>query len=157
MFIVCSKCKEEKPKQAFHNNKRRHNGKSAYCISCDKERKKAYLQTEKGREASRKRQEKHRQNNPESVKKATIRNRKKKQDLVDNYKSTGCCICGYNRCLQALDLHHMNPLVKEDTVSNLIFSSGIERLEEEVKKCVVLCANCHREHHAGLLQIPVIQ
>ncbi len=58
-------------------------------------------------------------------------------------KSVGCQICGYNKCLAALDFHHVGD--KDNDVSELY--SGAYTIAE-INKCIVLCANCHREIHA---------
>jgi len=61
-----------------------------------------------------------------------------------------CTKCGYDKCIAALDLHHEDPTVKEfslGAVGNRAFEHNIE----EIDKCILLCANCHREHHYGLL------
>jgi hypothetical protein len=109
--------------------------------------------TKNSREGNKIRSERYRKNNPDKVKAATQRNRQKKMALVEEFKSSGCSVCGYNKCSQALDLHHLDPSTKQETVANLIYRGGIKRVESELKKCVVLCANCHREHHAGLLDL----
>ena len=58
-----------------------------------------------------------------------------------------CFLCGYNKNIQALEMHHLNPLEKEFTFSNTKQYHNWEELCEEMKKCVLLCANCHREVH----------
>jgi hypothetical protein len=66
----------------------------------------------------------------------------------------GCCkICGYNRCLRALEFHHVDPKVKAFSLS---LNSGVtqEKLVDEAMKCVLLCANCHREVEAGVVILP---
>lgn len=64
-----------------------------------------------------------------------------------------CGICGYDKCLSALDLHHLDPLAKEFNIS-----SGNKNnwalLCEEAQKCVLLCSNCHREVHQGITAVP---
>ena len=64
-------------------------------------------------------------------------------------------MCGYNRCSRALELHHLNPEDKIDSV-NAIIKSGyaVSRLKVDLKTCVLLCSNCHSEFHEGLKQIP---
>lgn len=57
-----------------------------------------------------------------------------------------CSICGYNKCLGALDLHHKNEKNKEFTISGGNLKS-FEKLIPELIKCDVLCSNCHRELH----------
>ncbi len=58
-----------------------------------------------------------------------------------------CEICGYDRCLSALEAHHLDPATKDFNLSDTL-DFGL--IEEELKKCVLLCANCHREVHDGL-------
>jgi ferredoxin-like protein FixX len=62
-------------------------------------------------------------------------------------KESGCVLCGYNRCDKALEYHHLDPSVKESLVSA---TRSIKRMKEEAGKCVLLCANCHREVHSGV-------
>lgn len=61
-----------------------------------------------------------------------------------------CAKCGYSKCLAALEFHHLDGSTKESTISNLRNRSE-EVLKLEVEKCVLLCANCHREAHHTLL------
>lgn len=65
-----------------------------------------------------------------------------------DYLGSKCSICGYQKCMAALDIHHTNPEIKEFTISARLVSW--DRLTRELDKCVVLCANCHRETHDGL-------
>ena len=46
------------------------------------------------------------------------------------------------------DFHHINKQDKIDTIGNMLASNRpIEVLEEEAKKCIILCASCHRLYH----------
>ena len=56
----------------------------------------------------------------------------------------GCRICGYNKNPVALHFHHIDPAEKTSDVSKLIRKSWV-KLKEEIRKCEVLCANCHAE------------
>lgn len=67
-------------------------------------------------------------------------------------KTTGCQICGYNKCADSLEFHHRDPNTKELTISAAVRAWGPERLKEELSKCIILCANCHRELHFNLKQ-----
>ena len=60
-----------------------------------------------------------------------------------------CQTCGYDKCPNALDFHHRDPLTKNKTVADLLHRDW-ELVEAEVAKCDLLCANCHRELHANL-------
>lgn len=63
------------------------------------------------------------------------------------YLGGRCQICGYDRCPAAFDFHHPDPRTKDFTVS--VKTVWSEALEAELRKCVLLCSNCHREVHAG--------
>ncbi len=64
---------------------------------------------------------------------------------VANFKeSIGCFYCGYNTNHFALQFHHINPDEKEGLVS---YSKGRESTMAEIKKCIVICANCHMILH----------
>lgn len=59
----------------------------------------------------------------------------------------GCCsICGYNKNLSALEFHHLDMTQKDFTISNST-TTNIEKIREEISKCILVCANCHRELH----------
>lgn len=58
-----------------------------------------------------------------------------------------CALCGYNKNIQALEMHHINPDEKEFTFSKTQEYHNWEELSKEMQKCVLLCANCHREVH----------
>lgn len=80
------------------------------------------------------------------------RNKLQKQrtrQLIDESKSSGCKVCGEKE-IACLDFHHLGD--KDVTVSSMLGWND-DRVKEEIAKCVVLCANCHRKHHAGILDI----
>lgn len=62
-----------------------------------------------------------------------------------------CQRCGYHTCIQALEFHHLDPAKKDFTISNDHFR--LSEAVQEVKKCILLCSNCHKELHAGLWDI----
>lgn len=67
----------------------------------------------------------------------------------------GCVICGYSKCKNVLELHHIDPTQKEVQISDLMKSPRkIFILLKELEKCVLLCANCHREVHAKVTELP---
>ena len=73
--------------------------------------------------------------------------RKKTKQLLVEYKG-GCCeFCGYNKCIEALEFHHIDETTKEFSVSGS--TKSLEKQKKEADKCYMLCANCHRELHAG--------
>lgn len=59
-----------------------------------------------------------------------------------------CSKCGYNKNLSALEFHHIDPETKSFTIDGRnLTSRSIESIFLEAEKCIVLCANCHRELH----------
>ena len=76
----------------------------------------------------------------------TIERGRRKKILLVEYKG-GCCEkCGYDKNYAAFDFHHINPKNKDPTFKNLRYWS-VEKAKSEVDKCLLLCANCHREEH----------
>lgn len=65
-----------------------------------------------------------------------------------------CLLCGYNRCIDALCAHHLNPDEKVFGLSYKGMCRSWEKVLEELKKCVLLCSNCHTEVHDGISIIP---
>lgn len=61
-----------------------------------------------------------------------------------------CKICGYRRCISALEFHHVVPSEKHFSLSYRGVTRSLERARTEASKCVLLCANCHAEVEAGI-------
>ena len=59
------------------------------------------------------------------------------------YKGGKCQLCGYSKCIAALEFHHRDPNQKEFSLSKVIRS--FEKMKKELDKCDLLCSNCHRE------------
>lgn len=83
--------------------------------------------------------------------KAQIAQNKKRLErklfLLEKYDFK-CSKCGYDQNISALDFHHIDPNTKKFTLDGKnLTSKNIEDIFIEAEKCIVLCANCHREHH----------
>jgi hypothetical protein len=78
-----------------------------------------------------------------STKQRMIRNR----EFIFNYKKDkGCLICGYNKIPQILHFHHRNKTEKNNGINVLMKTlKSLEVIKEEIKKCDLLCPNCHAE------------
>lgn len=67
-----------------------------------------------------------------------------------------CQCCGYDKCIQALEFHHLDPNEKE-----LSFNENTNRswhtTRNELTKCILVCANCHREIHHGYIDNSKLQ
>ena len=71
-----------------------------------------------------------------------------------DYKGGKCEHCGYDKYRGALEFHHKDPTQKDPQG---LRKMNLEKLFEEVDKCVLLCANCHREEHARLRLVSVAE
>ena len=75
------------------------------------------------------------------------RRRDKVKQLALLYKGNKCSMCGYNKCIGALEFHHLDPEEKEFGVSKDGYTRSWKVIKEELDKCILVCANCHREIH----------
>jgi hypothetical protein len=85
----------------------------------------------------------------EYLKKAVARRRRMIRAKAIEYKGGKCSQCGYNRCNDALDFHHTDGR-KDFGLSQNGLTRSWERVKVELEKCILICANCHREEHARL-------
>jgi hypothetical protein len=76
-----------------------------------------------------------------------LRRQKIKLKAVE-YKNGKCEICGYNKCVNAFEFHHRNPEEKDFAIGQRGHSRSWEKVKKEIDKCMLLCANCHREIHS---------
>lgn len=66
-----------------------------------------------------------------------------------------CCLCGYNRCLRALSAHHLDPSQKDFNIGQAKANpKSWSKIVSELRKCVLLCKNCHDEVHDGIVVLP---
>lgn len=72
------------------------------------------------------------------------------RELVQNIKTENKCkYCKESR-FYCLDFHHKTPAKKKDTVSNLVRQGySIKTILAEIKKCDIICSNCHRKQHCN--------
>lgn len=81
--------------------------------------------------------------------KQTIERGRKNRATYIEYKGGKCEICGYNRCFDALEFHHINPEEKDPNFQSMRYW-GLDKAKEELDKCLLLCSNCHREEHVKM-------
>lgn len=82
--------------------------------------------------------------------------RKTLKAMAIAYKGGSCCICGYNRCIGALEFHHIDPSKKSFGLAARGFTRSWESIKQEIDKCILVCSNCHREIEAGFIQPEVL-
>lgn len=81
--------------------------------------------------------------------KSAVSNRRKKlKEMSVEYLGGSCKRCGYNKCLAALDFHHLSN--KSFGIGTKGYTRAWAKVKEELNKCILLCRNCHNELHTGL-------
>lgn len=78
---------------------------------------------------------------------AVSKRRRKLKLLAVEYKGGKCKRCGYDKSPAALDFHHIDSTTKLFGISSKGLTRSFEKLKIELDKCIILCANCHREEH----------
>jgi len=130
---ICSKCKQEKELIDFIKRSKSKDGYSSYCKQCEYEwSKKSYYRTSGKRN-------KH-------IIERRRRLAEERNKLISSL-NLKCKICGFDHPA-VLDFHHIDPKEKFKTVSDLKWSGcSNETFLNEIKKCDILCSNCHRIEH----------
>jgi hypothetical protein len=70
--------------------------------------------------------------------------RDSRRDMIHAIKSVPCAMCGGTFPPYCMDFHHRNPNEKAFGIGQQAGVVGLDRLLEEIEKCDILCANCHR-------------
>ena len=81
--------------------------------------------------------------------------RRRTKDRIIQSMGGKCCVCGYNKCQSALALHHIDPSQKDFNIS--IIRKNMRSwsvIVKELRKCILLCHNCHCELHEGIISLP---
>ena len=77
----------------------------------------------------------------------------RKENLIKVFGSK-CCLCGFDKYPSALEFHHVHPEDKEFGLTGSGLMKKMETQLAEAKKCILLCANCHRGVHHENISIP---
>jgi len=84
----------------------------------------------------------------------TTKRRWSKRDRLIKMFGARCFHCGFDKYTSVLDFHHIDPNQKKFMLA-LYHNRSFETQLAEAKKCVLLCANCHRALHAGDIVLQV--
>ena len=82
-----------------------------------------------------------------------IRQRAIREHIQGLKISLGCKTCGYAKCARALEWHHIDDDKEHNVARMMAQGRALTSILEEIKKCVCLCSNCHREVHDGVLEL----
>jgi len=132
----CPKCGENKETTAFYKNSSRASGHASWCKVCTITASKKYYYD----------------NQEEQQEKALKRHHLLFKANVARLKyylgGFKCKHCGVeDDCFAIYDLHHIDPATKEGEPTKMLRLVEWEEIQEEVDKCILLCANCHRREH----------
>lgn len=132
--MICRECGEDRPETEFHW------------------KVKPIVRTKQCKECQKAYNRRHYARNPEMYKSATRRNKAKYVKRNSDYlfgllAESECVVCRESDVL-VLEMHHDDPDKKEYSISQLVTSGyPLWRVKEEVEKCTILCANCHKRGH----------
>lgn len=84
---------------------------------------------------------------------AVARRRRKVKKILVSDAGGRCAVCGYDRCVSALEFHHVVPEDKRFSLSHRGVARSLEKARAEASKCVLLCGNCHSEVEAGVVRL----
>lgn len=135
--LDCKKCGLLKDVSNFSITKNRKRGYHTWCKDCLKE-----------------------YDHNRHIKNAILIRKQKKdrrvflQEWFKEKKATLKCFFCTEDFIECLEFHHTDPKEKEYNVSNMVKNGfSIKKIESEIAKCIVVCANCHRKIHAGKIII----
>lgn len=127
----CRKCKVIKPITEFHVCKMHKGGYANFCKICRNLHNKSYYE-----------------NNLKGIKKSpqywSENHRRRKALLIDKFgrlRNEGCYLCGFDKYMSAMHLHHVNPKEKS-------MPKNKRMTQTEATKCVWICSNCHFAIHS---------
>lgn len=168
---LCKKCSERIPCELLIDGKTRHLAHRKYCLKCNPFGKRLFTgprpDTEKWGEVQkhdRSGRSDHQiqcitcgrsfywRGSIRNLECSTCRSKKARRHMKEKAVSTlggKCSKCGYSRCLKALVFHHLDPKTKEFNLSWAL-SHSWSTVERELRKCILLCRNCHAEEHSDL-------
>ena len=131
----CYRCDTTLHEDSFGNNKAKADGLQSQCKQC-----------------RRRVNNEQYANNPNRRINIRINQQKRYIEARAYVKSikdaSSCTICGEDsNC--TLDFHHISS--KEFGIAENVGTVSLSKLQLEIDKCILLCANCHRKVHAGIL------
>jgi hypothetical protein len=134
---VCSHCRHRKPLAEFNKKAAAKDGKQPTCRECNRARSRQY----------------YRENHAKHIGAIQAQKRERRKllkALVEAIKvANGCALCPENDPV-CLEFHHVDPSEKDFNIgTHKRVDWKLAKLLKEIKKCAVVCANCHKKVHAG--------
>lgn len=134
----CSKCQQMLGLDHFRFRSDRPNARRTKCIACHRAYDRGYETQGTVRQRRKERRAWYR---------AYVR-----QPVEDYRQAHPCLLCGETETC-CLDFHHSGEKTK--SINRMLSERfSLDQINAEIAKCVVLCSNCHRKLHAGLVTLP---
>ncbi len=126
----CIVCQQDLLVNEFNNRGGKRTGLQSYCKECTKKKHRDWTRNNRGR--------------------VNIYHRKRrifKKEVLVKQSGGKCSDCGgvFHHCVY--DFHHLDPKLKNYFPAYAINQLSKVKVQEEIKKCIMLCANCHRIRH----------
>ncbi len=138
---ICNDCGKDKPLTEFYKRALVKDGRTSYCIDCIRIRGQESYKNNWANNRAR----------IDSNHYKTIEALRERCNEIKHL--AGCRFCKEREPI-CLDFHHRNKAEKEFGISQMIGSHrNWERIQREINKCEIVCANCHRKVHSGLLKL----
>lgn len=132
---ICTRCKCSKSITEFSINRSARDGRYIWCKDCK------YMHNQKTKEQRNSKQKEWNEYNKTRAELKRLERREKRLEVIWNLKSAPCTDCGGNFHPYCMDFDHRDQSIKYKDISQI---NRIDEILEEVKKCDLVCANCHR-------------
>ncbi len=133
---ICSSCKQCKDTSEFHKNSTKKDGLNNNCKVCAIEKSKISYAKSSDR-----------------IIKRSNEDRSSLAQIINNIKAKyKCQFCSEDDPV-CLDFHHVESEEKESGISQLVYRKKRKLVFDEMRKCIIVCSNCHRKIHANKLLI----
>ena len=124
----CPSCKQLKPLIDFNKSKDRKDGHQVYCKIC-----------------SRSQNQSHYNRNKSDYYARVVKARERNKQYIRSEKNKPCADCGIKYPWYVMDFDHLDATTKISEVSIMVNqAASIEKIQQEIDKCDLVCANCHR-------------
>ncbi len=134
MKKICPNC--EKESTEWNKDATRSDGLQVYCRECTKQRDREYYHSNKN-------------NRKKKIRERVKHERDRIDQLIQDAKKVGCKFCPEKEIV-CMDFHHLSD--KDFAIGDFKkHSYSFVKVVKEIEKCIVVCSNCHRKIHAGLL------
>lgn len=158
MSKTCQKCNSQFATCVRIDGKKRNLRNRGQCLDCQPFMSSRYcLKTEEERKASQRAKGRrwYAREKTRLGRDPILVRREQRKSYIVNLIGGGCQHCGYSKCSRNLTFHHLRD--KEFGIASREFQFAMVKVISEIKKCVLVCHNCHGEIHDDLISSENVQ